>query len=176
MTNWELQDAARKKVSETMDKARQIFNVSLEIPEILFDLHGKTAGYVLYSKNTIRFNLDILKYNTEAFLKRTPVHEVAHLVSYAVYGRIGTGHGKVWKAVVASLGGIPERCHSYDVSKVVGIGYKYNCSKCGKEYFLSKICHNKFLRGQRFYMCPVCKWQLVTAERYIELLNSKTKS
>lgn len=124
MTNWELQDAVRKKVSETMEKARQIFNVNLEMPEILFDLHGKTSGYAFYSKNVIQFNLDILKYNTEAFLKRTPVHEVAHLVSYAVYGRIGMGHGKVWKAVVTSLGGSSERCHSYDVSKVVGIGYK----------------------------------------------------
>ena len=70
-------------------------------PELAFDLRGRTAGLAYYGTPRIRINLSLAERNTEHFLRETVPHEVAHLVSFELYGSRGRGHGAHWKSVYA---------------------------------------------------------------------------
>jgi len=71
------------------------------IEEVRYDLRGTTAGSVCYEKKRVRFNKYIIKANYNRFLHRTVPHELAHLISYRIYGQ--TGHDVFWYRVMEAL-------------------------------------------------------------------------
>jgi SprT protein len=92
----------------------------------------------------------------ETFLNRTCPHEVAHLVTFQVFGE--RGHGPKWKQVMQALNVQDDsRCHSYDTSSVARTytvrRWHYNCA-C-KTHTVSTTVHNRILRGAR-YTCKRC--------------------
>src|SRR5690606_24560848 len=93
-------------------------------PQVQFTVKGRVAGKANFSKNIIDFNYAILSKHGDAFIDRTPAHEVAHFISYLIYGNKGAGHGPFWKSVMRRLGMRPERCHTYDLEGVIK-GHKY---------------------------------------------------
>jgi len=113
------------------------------------------------ARGFIRFNLGMLmnEKNTERFIERTPVHEVAHLVVYEVYGR--GGHGYEWRKVMDLLGATDiQRCHSYEMSSVGEENLiRYVCG-CSVQHLVSKRKHNNILRGVT-YFCKRCRKPLV---------------
>jgi SprT protein len=98
----------------------------LSIPELKveFTLKGTTAGKAFIGRNKIALNPTLLRENPEAFLKRTPGHEVAHFATYALHGfkdKLGNKiqpHGKEWQVMMWSLGLNNTRCHSYNTDNV----------------------------------------------------------
>lgn len=152
-----------------------------ELPEITFNLKGKTAGQVRYwhsgsQRTVIRYNLDIAcaPENFETFLTRTVPHEVAHLLALAYFPQ-ERGHGRYWKYVMRLLG-VPAneitRCHDYSNVKSArkSMKYAYACGCDGKEHWVSSIRHNRSQSDHTRYHCTVCRttitWTGKEEERY----------
>ncbi len=69
------------------------------------------AGRAFISDNKIELNGKMLLEHPDE-LEPTFVHELAHLISIALYGARGAGHGRYWRATMRMLGQEPTRCHS----------------------------------------------------------------
>lgn len=150
-TDIELTSIVSKSLMEFHQKAEKVFGRRFQTPNLAFvEKMGGTAGYANYSANLIKVNLYFLRRYPDDYAN-TVGHELAHLVTYALYGpREGRGHGKRWKSVMVKLGLEPVRCHNYDMTELRP--YLYECCNCGKQFNLSKRGHNSW-QG-RFH--PAC--------------------
>ena len=154
----EIEEAAEK----AFQKAEAHFGRKFSRPIHQYDLRGTTSGQANYL-GILRWNMDIYVPNKEVYLTRTVPHEVAHLVSYAVYGHAGHGHRKHWKNIMFNVMGLePKRCHNYTEgvkkSRVVERDWAYECS-C-RVHNISTVKHNKMLRGKTIYHCVHCNEDL----------------
>ncbi len=115
-----------------------------------------TAGRATISLNRIQLNGRLLSNNPE-HLEQTFAHELAHLISYALYGATdGSGHGSNWQRVMHTMGYSPDRTHSLDVS---GLRHEHKAVAkakclCGL-HILKARKYNKIMRGSR-YRCLKC--------------------
>ena len=152
-------------VEKYMNIAKKHFHdKTLHAPVIQYSKRGTTAGTATYSSNSVNFNMGIYNENVETFLSTTVPHEVAHLISYQVFGRDGTGHGRNWKFIMEHVFGVAaKRCHSYNVAhhktRKVRRDWVYQC-KC-RTHNLSTIKHNKFQEGRSSYRCIHCRSTLI---------------
>ena len=147
---------------QAFQKAEAYFGRKFDRPVHQYDLRGTTAGQAKYV-GILRWNMSIYAPNKDVYLARTVPHEVAHLVSYAVYGREGHGHGKHWQHVMRHVMGIePSRCHSYKEgvkkSREIQRDWTYECA-C-RVHNISTVKHNKMLRGKAQYHCIHCNEDL----------------
>lgn len=114
-------------------------------PSVEFIHKGLRGGDCHYSRNRYRFNVG-LAIQTDAIERNTVPHEVAHMVSYKVFGN--RGHGKGWKAICLALGGNGERCFDPDklgvrmVKARTATEYQY-ITASGHEVWLSAVRHNR---------------------------------
>ena len=131
-------------------------------PRVIYEKRGRTAGTANYATNTIDINEPLLERHPDEMINDTVPHEFAHLVSYAVYGRHGKGHGQVWKSVMVALGQEPTRCHNLDTEGLEGVKNKqkfvYSCT-CGARHAVGPVLHKKIQRGSTHY-CRRCQTQL----------------
>jgi SprT protein len=146
------------------DKAIETFNINKTYPKVSFDIRGnRLAGQARFSDYKIRYNLAIAKANKEMFLKRTPAHEVAHIICHILYPR-ASAHGYEWQSIMRKLGVSPSRCHSYNTSGIPPARktqkFKYVCVNCGNDYMVGKKVHNKIQSGAR-YNCGKCKNKII---------------
>ena len=109
------------------------------------------AGQCCYTDKKIRLHTELLKDGREKDRNDTLLHEVGHLLvsllwtDRPIFQRKPAAHGKEWKYVTSSIGGIPERCHSYsyftELSKAKA-KHKYTCMDCGYEHFSQRALKN----------------------------------
>lgn len=152
--------AVFNKIQECLDKAEAHYGKKIQMPKVCTDLKGVCAGRAYYNRHLIRLNAVLFAENKEAFMKRTVVHEVAHLIAFAVYGRRIRPHGKEWASVMRLLGSEPSRCHTYDVTRSIrGKAFPYKCG-CRK-HALSSIRHKRVQTQGAKYTCNSCRQQLV---------------
>jgi len=116
-------------------------------------------------KSIIRYNLDIAGRQPEAFTAETVPHEVAHVVTEQLFGKVKP-HGNEWRSVMAHFG-IPEaeRCHDFDLQDIPNRGQRrwtYSCD-C-QTHQLSTTRHYRILRGTQKYLCRNCGQQLSFVE------------
>lgn len=143
------------KVLETYEKAQHIYGRNFAVPNIVVKDIGTKGGTASYLTQTLTFSETLYKENVEHFLASTVPHEVAHLITRAMYPRC-TPHGWEWKSVMRALGVEPNRCHSYNVASVArGVRYVYSCN-CDKEFLIGRAVHQKIQGGQKRY-CRKCK-------------------
>jgi SprT protein len=92
-----------------------------------------TAGVAYYRVNRIGLSRNLL---TDAErLKKTLVHEYAHLLAWERHGQRGVGHGAPWKQAMKDLGAPPERTHCYEVERnAVRQRVTYQCQRCGAQF------------------------------------------
>jgi predicted SprT family Zn-dependent metalloprotease len=128
------------------------------------------AGYAYLGSNLrIELNEVLFLENKESFFQDTIKHEVAHVLAAITCPNRKQEHGPEWRAIMTSLGGVPKRTHSYDVSSVVkGTRVKYNCQCTDTEgnlkvWNLSKIIHGKISKGQSM-LCPFCMKRVIKVE------------
>ena len=145
------------KAKEVIALAEEKYG-SLPSVEISFSSRlTKTAGY--YSKrkeiHKIVFSSKIIRdNNVEEFKADTVVHEVAHFVDRVVNG--STGHNVRFYNMMRTLGNDnPRRCHDFKVEERAT--FTYACECCGVTMELSKIRHNKIIRGKRYHHNPCGK-------------------
>lgn len=155
----ELRYRAQQKVAQSILQAEQAFNRTFPKPRLRFQLRGKAAGKAYLQLNEIRLNPVLFSENPQAFIDEVIPHEVAHLITYQVYGRVRP-HGVEWKGVMEAVFHIPARTtHSFAVDSVKGKTFEYQCH-CTL-YPLSIRRHNKVVRAQSSYRCQQCQ-QLLT--------------
>ena len=136
------------------------------MPNVVWRSMGvRRAGTCNYSTNTIELNSDYLKSKDwQRFLDETPLHELAHAISYQVYGE--HGHKRVWKSVSISLGLKGNRCHDFERPEGVRVitrkrkTYSAYCP-CG-EHIISSVKYNRIMRGID-YICVRCKQRISVA-------------
>lgn len=132
---------------------------NIEIPEIRFDMKGRSAGnctYWGYKKICIlRFNPEFLKEYEENFLKYTVAHEVAHYVVFMLYDRTeARPHGREWQMVMRVFGiENPRRCHNFCDVPNSRSPWIYRC-KC-QDHFFSTRRHNNVGKGMHYH-CTEC--------------------
>lgn len=150
-----IQQRALHATAKFIELARQKFNRNFPMPEVAFDLRGRTAGQAFLHKNLIRYNAVLLVENIAKFESNTIPHEVAHLIAHQVFGPTISGHGDEWKRVMHIFGVDPSRCHNYDITNsAVGGVHEYTCN-CGKNFPLSAR-RSKSARAGRL-VCRACK-------------------
>lgn len=119
-----------------------------------------TAGKANYTKNKIVLNGRLLTDNT-FYIEHTFAHELAHLVSYALYGAVGAGHGRHWRSVMHTFGYAANRCHKLDTSKYARKHPVKGRAKCGcKVHDLKAKLFNNIQKGRK-YKCLKCDIYLV---------------
>lgn len=153
-------DFAKSYAQNLIENKRNSYSKYIPTPKIIWKPMGRNfAGRALSGPNEIWLNTNYLTSESwKEFLDRTPLHELAHLITHYCYG--GKGHGKVWKKVCVELGIEPVRCHHYkNPADVTGTTvkkmYSAHC-KC-KHWDLSSIRYNRIIKEGYTYTCPLCK-------------------
>ena len=98
----ELDYRAKRKMAQCIVQAELAFKRSFAQPTLTYQLRGKSAGKAYLQLNEIRINPILFTENPQAFLDEVIPHEVAHLITYQVYGRVRP-HGSEWKGIMNSV-------------------------------------------------------------------------
>ena len=99
-------------------------------PKIEWRGYRTTAGTANANTFTIALSKHVL--DDADKLRSTFVHEYAHLLAFARFGRRGLNHGPAWQQAMRDLGADPQVYHRYDCQRnqprqIV----EYTCSNCG---------------------------------------------
>lgn len=130
-------------------------NRALECRIVLSDNMRSTAGRAKYRDNIIILNRRLLSDNPH-HIEQTFVHELAHIVSYSLYGNDGLGHGANWQGIMRKFGYEAIRCHNLDTSKYKRRHAIKGQARCQcKTHNLKAIRYNKIMRGAK-YSCRLC--------------------
>lgn len=113
----ELMKECVAQVKYYVDKIKDKTGIVIPYPKVTFALKGTTAGVAYCGRNLISFSPTLLRENADTFLQQATGHEVAHLATYAKYGRVRP-HGDEWGRIMWCLGLPASRCHNYDTSNV----------------------------------------------------------
>jgi len=116
----DMQQLMRECIAVThrwIDTCNEVFNLHMPHYKVVFGLKSITAGKAKLGQGIIMFNPTLLRENPEAFLARTPGHEVVHFANWII-NPDSTAHGPEWKAMMRKLGLPDTRCHSYDTTNV----------------------------------------------------------
>ena len=151
-------DPLQQQIAEQVEHCYQVAETYLgqtfPRPEISFALRGKSAGTAHLQLNKLRFNAALLQDNLQAFLNDVVPHEISHLLTSQLYGRVKP-HGREWQSIMLSVFKVsPRTTHSFDTRAVEGKTFEYFC-QCGP-IELSIRRHNKVLRGETQYRCRKC--------------------
>ncbi|OOE42894.1 SprT family protein [Salinivibrio kushneri] len=153
-----LQQAALSRAQQCIDVANQQLGTQLTYPVVGFTLRGKSAGTAHPAQWRVRFNPVLLQQAPDTFFDEVIPHEVCHLVTFALYGRVKP-HGPEWRSLMTQVFNAPANTtHQLDISAVQGKTFAYYCD-CGP-VALSIRRHNKIQRGQAIYRCNRCQQPL----------------
>lgn len=156
-----------------LEQANARLATTFSLPVIAFDLKGKSAGQCVFNKRSpvqsiLRFNLGFCEQYAEAFIAQTPAHELAHYLTYRLFG-VSTRkkkvlpHGKEWKYIMQDILDVkPLTYHAWETKPARKIRYfPFTCECEGRLHELSSIRQNRMLTGKVFYRCVDCRNVLV---------------
>ncbi|OOF24538.1 SprT family zinc-dependent metalloprotease [Salinivibrio sp. IB872] len=154
-----LADAVFERVRECIDIANHQLGIQLTYPDIGLSLRGRAAGTAHPSQWRLRFNPVLLQQSPHVFFEEVIPHEVCHLVTFALYGRVKP-HGSQWRTLMETVFQAPANTtHQLDITAVQGKTFAYACH-CG-EVALTVRRHNKVQRGEASYRCKRCHQTLM---------------
>ena len=141
------------------------FNIDYKLDSV------RTLGTYNSNTRTMSLNENLLKEYGTLYIEDVVVHEFAHAVIALKYPIRMNGckrvmaHGREFKAVCSHFGVDGKATTSlFNDSKTMKksntVRFSYTCD-CGYNHELSKIKHNKILRGNN-YRCGMCKSILIS--------------
>ncbi len=126
-------------------------------PTISFKQRGKTAGSAYLQRWEIRLNPILLAENSQQFIDEVIPHEYAHLLTFALYGRVQP-HGREWQMMMTEVLGVPaNRTHGFNTENSTTRQYErftYTCL-C-QTHELTAIRHNRVQARKARYFCKHC--------------------
>lgn len=157
-----LQAKAGHRTAYWIDQARKILGSNarrLPVPEVRFDLRGRSAGQAVFARGSrrchIRLNAQLLISHPNEMLDETVPHEVAHVAIYCLYGRKAKPHGSEWKALMQAFGVDAAACHTLPTEPTRQLRrYRYICG-CDEPAWLTSIRHRRAHSGTE-YRCRRC--------------------
>ncbi|WP_192867868.1 SprT family zinc-dependent metalloprotease [Thaumasiovibrio subtropicus] len=157
-TSQQLTEAVQQQIIQRVHAcialASHRLNRQFELPSIRFNQRGKIAGSARLQSWELRFNLTLLLENQPAFLDDVVPHEVAHLITYALYGKVRP-HGKEWQQIMLGVfKRPPTTTHNFNITNVQGQLFSYQC-QC-QLHQLTIRRHRKVQRGEVRYRCRDC--------------------
>ncbi len=156
------QHALQARIEQSYRLAESRLGRRFARPEVTLTLRGQSAGVAHPGQNRLRFNPVLLAENPAPFLAEVVPHEIAHLLAYALHGRVRP-HGREWQRLMTEVFELPPRTrHPFDVSSVAPKTFPYRC-RC-QEHTLTLRRHNKVQRGQAQYQCRRCQGPLTLAD------------
>lgn len=168
--------AVHAKIEEIYTTATRIWGHTFRRPDVRFDLRGRVAGTAQCHTRKLNFNMTLLNENVDAFLTRTVVHEVAHLIDHVINagknttklrGQRSSPHGRDWQKIMVLLGANPSRCHTYDTSnskqrRTPAKNHSYKCGGCQGVFPMGATRHKRMQAGTTTYShCSGHKLKLV---------------
>lgn len=126
-------------------------------PLIAFNQKGRTAGVAYLERWEIRLNPILLVENREEFIQEVIPHEYAHLLVFALFGKVQP-HGKEWQMMMTQVMGLPaNRTHQFNTDNSVTRQYQRFTYRCEcKDHALTTIRHNRIQGGKAQYHCKSC--------------------
>lgn len=117
------------------------------------------AGACQYSKKIIQLHIGLYAKGREEQRNSTLLHEVAHALTQAVYGRV-QAHGREWKTTMMLLGRAANRTCNYDFlqeAQKKAAMLVYACQRCEHEWLSQRKRKNPERRihtrcGGRLYL------------------------
>lgn len=136
---------------------REIDVSSNYYPTISFKQKGRTAGSAYLQRWEIRLNPILLAENSTQFIDEVIAHEYAHLLTFALYGRVQP-HGREWQMMMTNIMGLPaNRTHCFNTDNSTTRRYErftYTCL-C-QTHELTSIRHNRIQARKARYFCKHC--------------------
>lgn len=138
---------------------------SVPVPEVRFDLRGRTAGLVVYQRErrepgVIRLNRELLRSHPREMLEETVPHEVAHVVARWLHGGRIKPHGPEWRSIMHAFGKQATACHAMRTRPARRVRYYAYACVCAGPQYLSVIRHRRSQRGRQQYQCRRCGQRL----------------
>ncbi|GIU52227.1 MULTISPECIES: SprT family zinc-dependent metalloprotease [Shewanella] len=150
----EAQQQVLQKIETDYQQAEAILKRQFPRPVVQFTLRGKSAGTAHLQMNKLRFNPVLLEENSAEFIEQVVPHEISHLLSFQLYGRVKP-HGLEWQRIMHHVFNVPaDTTHQLNTQSVAGKQFEYFCA-CGP-VMLSIRRHNKVVRNQTQYRCKNC--------------------
>lgn len=142
--NWDKRKNKLEQIREQSKKCIDFYNLKYTFK---LDNAKVRVGQCDYGKKTISISKYYCELNDYSEIECTIIHEVAHAISFELFGEYG--HGVIWQKVDKQLGNTGDRC--YDVKKVnMPKGkYKYVCLTCN-------FVHHFHRKVKRLHACPKC--------------------
>ncbi|WP_286996060.1 SprT-like domain-containing protein [Haliea sp.] len=151
-----------------VDRAAALLAQPLELPTVLFDLSGGSAGMfrVHGASCSIRYNPWIFARHFDENLEHTVPHEVAHYVVHMRYPRRRLKpHGPQWQQVMQLFGRPPRVTFDLALDGVPMRRQRRHPYHCGcREHAVSTVRHNRMRDGRARYLCRYCSGVLRPAD------------
>jgi SprT protein len=148
-----------KKAAQCIQLAQSALNMDFALPTISFNQRGKAAGTARLQRWEIRLNSILLQENQQQFIDEVIPHEIAHLITFQIYGRVKP-HGREWQGIMNHVFNLPAKTtHSFNVNSLQGKTFDYQCH-C-QQHALTIRRHNRVIRQQATYLCQRCKQPLI---------------
>ncbi|MCV2884261.1 SprT family zinc-dependent metalloprotease [Aestuariibacter sp. AA17] len=152
---------AEERINQCYSIANGFFNQHFPLPTVSLNQRGKIAGSANFQRNHIKLNPVLFSENRSVFESEVIPHEVAHLITYHLYGKVKP-HGKEWQNIMTQVFYLPATAtHQLCVKNVQGKTFSYKCD-C-QTISLTVRRHNKIIRGESQYRCKRCNAVLVAA-------------
>lgn len=126
-------------------------------PIVSFNQRGRTAGSAHLQRWEIRLNPILLAENSDLFIKEVIPHEYAHLLTFALYGRVQP-HGREWQMMMTEIMQLPAtRTHCFNTENSVTRHYERFTYYClCQSHELTAIRHNRIQSRKARYFCKHC--------------------
>jgi len=115
--------------------SQQVVNIARQGYTFMWSPKAKRrAGQCHYGNKTIALSKKLIQENLDRpeSIEDTIRHEIAHAISYHIYGRRGKGHGYLWKNIAVQVGAKPSRCYDSKKYQPAPSKYTLKCNNCGK--------------------------------------------
>lgn len=145
--------AINTKVAQLVEKANELYGITLPHIAVRCDLRGRSAGQAIHCWNeySMRFNVDQIHSNFDFILNEVVPHELAHIV--CMYTKTDSGHGWKWRQTCIQLGGNGETRHKEEIIFGRGDTYEYTSTTGNKIRFSSQR-HKQIQNGRVLRIKP----------------------